>query len=55
MADKIRKYTKEQFYESKRYFNQKDVLMATLEDGKEYTVEEVEQAIENFMNRKVVK
>ena len=46
-------YTKEQLYNSKRYAERKDVLMVVLEESKEYTLAEVDELIEKFMNRKV--
>ena len=38
---------------SQRYAKRRDLLGALLEDGKWYTLEEVDTAIENFMKGKV--
>lgn len=46
-------YTKEQLYNSKRYAERKDVIMVVLEESKEYTLVEVDELIEKFMNREV--
>lgn len=46
-------FTKEQLYNSKRYADRKDVLMVVLDENKEYTLDEVNELIENFLNRKV--
>lgn len=50
-----RKYAKDQLIKAERFFNRKDVLNVVLNDGVEYTIEEAEKAIEEFMSRKVVK
>jgi hypothetical protein len=42
-------FTKEQLAASKRYANRRDVISALLEDGKSYTLQEVDTLIENFM------
>lgn len=47
-------YTREALAFSKKYRPWCDVLMIVLEDGKEYTAEEAEAAIEKFKTAKVV-
>lgn len=42
-------YTKEQIVKSDKYKNRKDLLNALLEDGRNYTIEAVEQRIKAFM------
>lgn len=58
MVEKIekneRKFSKIQILESKKYFKRKDIINVILENDREYTLEEVDKLIENFM-RKVVK
>lgn len=46
-------HSKEQLLRSRRYAKRRDLLGALLEDGKWYTLEEVDTAIENFMKGKV--
>ena len=46
-------FPKEQLLRSQRYAKRRDLLGALLEDGKWYTLEEVDTAIENFMKGKV--
>lgn len=38
---------------SKRYANRRDIIMALLEDGKAYTLNEVDGLIEKYMKGKV--
>ena len=47
------KYSKQQIINSKQYSAYKDVLQAILKDTKQYTNEEVNKNIEDFMKRKV--
>lgn len=47
------KYYKEQLIRSDRYMKRRDLIGALLEDDKQYTIEEVDAAIENFMKGKV--
>ena len=47
------KFTKEALVNSKRFRNERDIVSALLEDGVEYTVAEVEDAIMNYMKGKV--
>lgn len=42
-------FTKESIVKSKKYSNRKDLLMTILKDGVEYTFEEVDSLIEEFM------
>lgn len=47
------KYSKEQILNSKRYRFKKDVVNAVLNDGENYTIEEVDKAISDFYEREV--
>lgn len=46
-------YKKEQLAASKKYANRRDLIMALLEDGKPYTLSEVDGLIEKYMKGKV--
>lgn len=46
-------FSKEQILASKKYANRRDVLGVVLADGKQYTSEQVESLLENFMKGKV--
>jgi hypothetical protein len=47
------KFTKEALVNSKRFRNERDIVSALLEDGKEYAISEVEDMIVNYMKGKV--
>jgi hypothetical protein len=47
------KFSKSQLVESKRFSGQKDLLNTILEDGKEYTLEEVVSKVEKYLKGKV--
>lgn len=47
------KFTKEALVDSKRFCNQRDLVSALLEDGKEYAIPEVEDMITEYMKGKV--
>lgn len=47
------KFSKSQLVESKRFSGQKDLLNTILEDGKEYTLDEVDSRVEKYMKGKV--
>ena len=47
------KFTKQQILEAKKYANRKDLVGALLEEGKNYSLSEVDSAISDFMKRKV--
>lgn len=49
----VPKHSKEQLLRSNRYANQRDLIGALLEDDKQYTLAEVDTAIDNFMKGKV--
>jgi hypothetical protein len=51
--DKGKLYTKGQILSSLRYRARRDVLGALLEDGREYTLEETDRMLKEFMERKV--
>ena len=46
-------YSKEQIIGSKKYSDRKDLLNVLLEDEKEYGFTEIDEMIENFMNKEV--
>lgn len=45
------KFSKEQLVNSKRYSKHKDLLNTLLEDGKMYTIAEVDAIIENYSKK----
>ena len=45
-------FPKDKLLQSLKYANRKDVLNVVLEDGKEYSFEEVDKRINAFMKRK---
>lgn len=47
------KFSKEQLLRSVRYRKRRDLIGALLRDGGEYTLEEVDAKIENYMKGKV--
>jgi len=47
------KFSKSQLVESKRFSGQKDLLNTILEDGKEYTLDDVVSRVEKYMKGKV--
>lgn len=47
------KFTKEQIVNSKKYVEDSDIVRALLEDGKTYTIKEVDNIIEKFRKGKV--
>lgn len=58
MATKTKKedevlYSKEQIIASKKYSDRKDLLNVLLEENKEYSFTEIDEIIENFMNKEV--
>lgn len=46
-------FTKEQLLTSKRFQNRRDLLNALLSSEKQYTIEAVEQSIEQYLKGKV--
>ena len=46
-------YTREQVMSSQRYANRRDLVSVLLEDGKQYTLAEVDEKIEAFKKGKV--
>ena len=46
-------YSKEQLAASKRYATKRDIIRALLENGKTYTLDEVDALIEKYMKGKV--
>lgn len=49
----VPKHSKEQLLRSNRYARRRDLIGALLEDDKQYTLAEVDTAIDNFMKGKV--
>ena len=49
----VPKHSKEKLLRSNRYANRRDLIGALLEDDKQYTLAEVDTAIDNFMKGKV--
>jgi hypothetical protein len=47
------KFSKSQLIESKRFSDLKDLLNTILEDGKEYTLDEVVSKVDKYMKGKV--
>ena len=52
-SDKSVKFSKEQIIDSSRFAGHRDLVCSLLEDGKEYTLESVDQMIEKFLKGKV--
>ena len=46
-------FTKEQLYNSKKYEMQKDIIGVMLDEDKEYTFDEVDNLIKEFLKREV--
>lgn len=46
-------YSKAQLAASQKYANRRDLISALLDDGKTYTLDEVDTLIEKFMKGKV--
>lgn len=46
-------FTKSQILKSKKYIHQTDLLNVILEEGKNYTIREVEKLIDGFMKKEV--
>lgn len=46
-------FTKEQLYSSKKYEMQKDIIGVMLDEGKEYTFDEVDNLIKEFLKKEV--
>lgn len=46
-------FTREQLTEAKRYKNRRDLLDALLEDGRAYTIAEVDKKISDYLGKKV--
>lgn len=53
VAEQTPMYTKEQYLQSERYTPYRDALSALLEDDKAYTHDEVQNLVNDFMNRTV--
>ena len=46
-------FTKQQLAESKRYKKQRDLLEALLEDGKTYTIAQVDKITDDYLRKEV--
>lgn len=46
-------FTKQQLAESKRYKKQRDLLEALLENGKTYTIAQVDKIISDYLKKEV--
>lgn len=46
-------YTKDQILASEKYVKRRDLINALLDDGKEYTIEEVDKMMQKFLKGKV--
>ena len=46
-------FTKQQLAESKRYKKQRDLLEALLEDGKTYTIAQVDKITSDYLRKEV--
>lgn len=46
-------FSKEQIKNSKKFANRKDLIEVLLEEGRQYSISEVEEMIEKFMKGKV--
>lgn len=46
-------FSKEQLLSAMRFSNRRDLLGAILEDGKKYSISDVERKLENYYKRKV--
>lgn len=47
------KYSKQAIVNSKRYANRKDILSVLLEEDKEYSFDEIDTIINDFMSKEV--
>lgn len=46
-------FLKQDLVKSKRYFDKRDILNALLEDGKTYTLAQVDDIIKTFLSKEV--
>lgn len=53
VPEKAAKFSKAQILRSDRYAKRRDLLSAILEDGKNYSVEEIDSKISKFLKGKV--
>lgn len=49
----IEKFTKEQFLQSKRYIQDRDILNVLLDDDKKYSFTEVDELLNKFLETEV--
>lgn len=55
MVAKVITFTKEQLVKSKTYMDRRDALTVLLEDGKEYSKDEVNKILDGFYGKKKVR
>lgn len=51
----VSSFSKEQILSAVKFANRRDLLSVVLEDGKTYTVEDVQKEIDKFMKGKVTR
>lgn len=52
-SNDITKFSKEQFLQSKRFYENRDVLDVILDDDKNYSFDEVEEILKTFLESEV--
>lgn len=52
-SNDIAKFTKEQFLQSKRFYENRDILDVILDDDKNYSFDEVEEILKTFLESEV--
>lgn len=53
IKDEVVMFTKEQIISSKRYMHNKDIINVVLHNNQSYTLKEVDELIQKFMEKKV--
>lgn len=52
-SNDITKFSKEQFLQSKRFYENRDILDVILDDDKNYSFDEVEEILKTFLESEV--
>ena len=52
-SNDITKFSKEQFLQSKRFYENRDILNVILDDDKNYSFDEVEEILKTFLESEV--
>jgi len=52
-TDAVQRFTKKALYESKKYREQRDLLQALLDEDKEYSHDEADHLINEYLNKEV--